>query len=305
MGLPAIAAILAGSEVTGTLALAAITEIGTVMTVVGAVTGSKDLMKTGAVMGLVGGVGGAIASSSAAGETALSETLSGGATDGAFNAAKDSAAYDASVSAESALNDAVQGTGTTSFNEAAANAGNDEALQGIIGSQRNASSLSQPDVLSSSSASPDLASTQIQGSTPVAPDANTVTGAVAPTSPATPMGTDANAINTPGGSTYSNPLDQRLANGTATTPGGAPSTGNSSSFFDKFTNFVNNNKTFTDNATKLGLGLMSGAATSQYNEGRLAIERQKLAFGNSVGNFSPSNVKTTPGIIAGARTGVA
>lgn len=304
MGFPAIAALVAGAEVTGALALAAITEVGTVMTVVGAVTGSKDLMKAGAVMGLVGGVGGAIASSSTAGETALSETLSGG--DGAFNAAKDSAAYDATA-AKSALSDAVQGTGTTSFNEAAANAANDDALQGIIGSQRNAAGLEQPGILDTSASTSGQAAVPIQGATSISTDANAVTGAVTPDAPVTPASTDATAINTPGGSTNTNPLDQRLANGTATSPtsnsmmrvgldGGIKKT----SFWDDLSNFANKNSTLL----KLGGTALSGLQSASQWDDRIGLEKQRMAYGNSVGNFAPTTPRPT-GIIQSARTGAA
>jgi hypothetical protein len=40
------------------MVLTAVAEVGTALTVVGAVTGNKDMMKVGGVMGLVGGVGG-------------------------------------------------------------------------------------------------------------------------------------------------------------------------------------------------------------------------------------------------------
>ena len=61
MAFTAVAALVSGTAATATLVLAAMVEIGTVMTIVGAVTGNKDLMKLGGVISLVGGVGGLVA----------------------------------------------------------------------------------------------------------------------------------------------------------------------------------------------------------------------------------------------------
>ncbi len=60
MAFTAIGSLIAGAAVETAVVLAAITEVGIAMTVVGAVTGSKSLMKIGGVLSLVGGVGGMI-----------------------------------------------------------------------------------------------------------------------------------------------------------------------------------------------------------------------------------------------------
>lgn len=60
MAFTGIAALVAGEVATTALVLSAIAEVGLAMSVVGAVTGSKDLMKIGGVMSLVGGIGGMV-----------------------------------------------------------------------------------------------------------------------------------------------------------------------------------------------------------------------------------------------------
>lgn len=60
MAFTAITALVSGAATTTALVLGAMAEIGTIMTIVGGVTGNKDLMKLGGVIGLVGGVGGLV-----------------------------------------------------------------------------------------------------------------------------------------------------------------------------------------------------------------------------------------------------
>ncbi len=77
MAFAAIGALIGGATATTALVLTAVTEIGMAMTVVGAVTGNKSLMKIGGVLGLVGGVGGMMAGAAAGGAS----TVAGGAAD--------------------------------------------------------------------------------------------------------------------------------------------------------------------------------------------------------------------------------
>jgi len=58
MAFTAVTALVAAETVTATMVLAAVAQVGTALTIVGAVTGSKDLMKLGGTMALVGGIGG-------------------------------------------------------------------------------------------------------------------------------------------------------------------------------------------------------------------------------------------------------
>lgn len=86
MAFTATAAIIAGSQaVTATLVLAAVAEIGMAVTLVGAVTGNKKMMKIGGVMSLVGGVGGMVAGAFSGGAGAAGAAASG-AAEGAFEA---------------------------------------------------------------------------------------------------------------------------------------------------------------------------------------------------------------------------
>jgi hypothetical protein len=72
--MPAVAAIVAAEAVTTAMVVAAITQIGIGLSVVGAVTGNKTLMKIGGVMGLAGGV----ASLAGVGATAAGEAAATG-----------------------------------------------------------------------------------------------------------------------------------------------------------------------------------------------------------------------------------
>lgn len=94
MAFPAIAALVgaagSGAAIGATMVLAAVTEVGLAMTVVGAATGSKKLMKIGGAMSLIGGVGGMIAGAAggaASGAAGLSEAATGVALDTASEAA--------------------------------------------------------------------------------------------------------------------------------------------------------------------------------------------------------------------------
>lgn len=98
MAFAAIGALIAGAEVTAPLVLGSIAEVGTAMTVVGAITGSKDLMKVGGVMGLVGGVGGFVAGGMGAGADAAA---AGGADASAGGSDVLSSGIDSSPSAAS------------------------------------------------------------------------------------------------------------------------------------------------------------------------------------------------------------
>lgn len=84
MAFTGIAALVAGEAVTAAVVLAAVTEVGMIMTVVGAATGSEDLMKLGGILGIVGGVGGAI-------NGAMSGAAGAGAPAGAMTEAADAA----------------------------------------------------------------------------------------------------------------------------------------------------------------------------------------------------------------------
>ena len=88
MAFTAVGALIAGQAATATLVLAAVTEVGLAMTLVGAVTGNKTLLKVGGVLSMVGGVGGMI-------NGALSGAASGAAAEAGASAGLDAASAEA------------------------------------------------------------------------------------------------------------------------------------------------------------------------------------------------------------------
>lgn len=66
MAFAAVVTLFAAEAVTTAMVLGAMAEVGSVMSIVGAVTGNKDLAKIGGAIGLVGGVGGLIAGAASA-----------------------------------------------------------------------------------------------------------------------------------------------------------------------------------------------------------------------------------------------
>lgn len=111
MAFSAVAALVAGEAVTTTLVLSAMAEIGTAMTIVGAATGSKSLMKVGGVIGLVGGVGGMINGAMSGAATAATDGLTEAGTQTALDTASDQAlnAYGGEAGASAATDGVVQG----------------------------------------------------------------------------------------------------------------------------------------------------------------------------------------------------
>lgn len=82
-----VTAVAAAFEVGATAAviMTAVSEVGIAMTVVGSVTGNKDLMKIGGMLGIAGGIGGAAAGGmfGEAAQGAMNSTFSNGAADAA------------------------------------------------------------------------------------------------------------------------------------------------------------------------------------------------------------------------------
>lgn len=75
MAFAAVATLFAATTVTVPMVLAAMAQVGTVMSVVGLVTGNKDLAKLGGAIGLVGGVGGLIAGAASAASSGVAGNL--------------------------------------------------------------------------------------------------------------------------------------------------------------------------------------------------------------------------------------
>lgn len=274
MAFTGIAALVAGAEVTAAVVLAAVTEVGVALTVVGAVTGNKDLMKIGGVMSLVGGIGGMVAGATGAGAAgALSEAEAAGAMEAA------SAEATAASAADAAAGEAM---GQASLAELSG--------EGIVGNATQAMGSNAMEAPIAQAAPAVQAAPTV---TPTTPQPDMVPqgpqGATAPSGPQAPTGPA--EVATP----YSNPTDMRLANGTQTLPGGAPES--SDSFFARFSSFAKNNKELLNTGTQLVGGLLKGASESDMWQQKMDLERDKFARANSVGVFSP----TTKGIVSGAR----
>lgn len=279
MAFAGIAAIASGAEITATIALSAVAEVGTALTVVGAVTGNKDLMKVGAVMGLVGGIGGlAMGAGSAAVDTAAAQSaLDEGAQIGAANSLTE--ASDWASLAQQAPQELTQ-----AVSEAPISAAPEIGAATPPGAPSAASPGVQPQGIIN------------QATAPVSPPPAPSVGAQAPQGANAPMG--AQGPSTPFDSgvsnPYSNPTDARLAAGTQGSPM-APLT--SGSLFSQFLTFAKGNKELLNaGATLLG-GAMKGAADYQTNQQNLAFKRDQFNRANSVGTFAPT---VNTGIIGGA-----
>ena len=119
MAFTAVTALVAAETVTATMVLAAVAQIGTAMTIVGAVTGSKDLMKLGGTMALVGGIGGMAAGA-----------MSGAAADAAATTVLDEAASQAGSDALAAsLDQGANAMATGVTDSATAQVGSDALAQ--------------------------------------------------------------------------------------------------------------------------------------------------------------------------------
>lgn len=277
MAFPAIAALVAGAEVTAAVVLAAVTEVGVTMTVVGMATGSKDLMKIGGVLSLVGGVGGMIAG---AGTAAAGEAAAGALSDSATDAAL-SAASDEAIAASAADMAAGEAVGQAQLAELAGS-------PGIVSSPVNLSPMPQPGPIGPADATKAMGN-MAETVPPVQADPLAVQapqGAQAPTGP--------QAIDAPvsPADANMNPTDMRLAAGTQQTPMQAPS--DASSFFGKFSDWANQNKTLFNSGMQLVGGAMKGAADQDMWNQKMALERDRWNRANSVGTFQPR------GIVGGA-----
>lgn len=118
-----VSAVVTAFEVTTVASvLTAVAAVGTASTVVGAVTGNKNLMKYGGMLGVVGGVGGLINSGlSSIGATAAAEGIGEAGAAAAGDAATSAIADSAAATGASALD------GASSF----AGSGLDSAASGI------------------------------------------------------------------------------------------------------------------------------------------------------------------------------
>ena len=115
MAFTAIAALVAAPAITVTMVLGAMAEVGAVMSIVGAVTGNKDLVKIGGAIGLVGGVGGLITGAASAASAGVAGNLAQEGFRASEIAAQNAAGSVASNAAVAAASPEVMGSaGVTS-----------------------------------------------------------------------------------------------------------------------------------------------------------------------------------------------
>jgi hypothetical protein len=250
------------------------------MTVVGAVTGNKDLMKIGGVMGLVGGIGGLVAG---AGDVAA-----GAAADAAGNVAQEG--FRASeIGAENAAgigsDVATAGADTVASAAGQAPIAAVDTAPAVTGA--NAQPIAQPDSLTQGVQQPAVTPTQ---QTPIA-QSGPSQGAQAPGGAAVNNPMTAPDLGPKG--TYT-PFEDNFVGTNAITPGGAPSS--SSSFFDRLTNFATSNQKLLAGGMQMLGGAMNGANQRDMWNQQMALKQKQMDIANSVGSITPRPT----GLIQGA-----
>jgi hypothetical protein len=272
---------LAGGEaVTATLVLTAVAEVGTALTVVGAVTGNKDLMKIGGVMSLVGGVGGLIAGAGDAAGVAA-EGVAGNAAQEGFRASEiaaenagEGALTDAATSAATDVGGAVQAE------QAVAPAANvAQTAQGPIDANpAQTAATSTPDSLNA----PQAAQTQAAQSA----DPNAIS---------TPQGVQQVQAQTPAdvATPYGNTPQETLRTSEISARNAAPQS--SGSFWSSILKFANDNSKLLNTATTLVGGALKGASEADMFQQKLQFQRDQWNRANSAGTYAP----TTRGIVQG------
>lgn len=291
MAFTAVVAIAGGAEVTAGLVLAAVAEVGTAMTVVGALTGSKDLMKIGGAMALVGGVGGMI-------NGAMGGAAAAGADGAAGTVANEAASAGDYVNAADAMSDAATAGSQSSgiIGSATAPPGVGADLASNTAAQAPGQQMAQEMATTGPVQSVAPTGNAAQGITQQAPE---VQGAVAPSGPA-----GAQAPTTPfdrnGSDVMSDTFDATGSKG-AGGFGGAGAPVDSGSFFNKFSDWATKNKTLFSSGLQLAGGALNGMNQRQMWDQKMALEQQRLgqtSYGSQVGVWAPT---ATPGIIGGAR----
>lgn len=283
MAFTAVIGLAAGTTAaTAVTVLAAVAEIGLAMTVVGAVTGSKSLMKAGAVMSMVGGIGGMVAGATSAAGGAVAAEAGTSAAAGGFEAGftGTEALADGLSSAADLSGSVVDMTGA-----AVGNIGTDLAGQTL--------NTSMPD-LSATLNSPGMASSGGANLSPVMPtDAAASTGLQAPlvTGAQEPLAVQG---ATAPGAAYTPYEDGFPASGVLS--GGAPQS--TSSFWENISGFAEKNKTMVNMGGQMVSGALNGMNQRQMWDQKMANEQAALAqksYGNTTANWAPR------GIIAGAQ----
>lgn len=285
MAFTSIAALVAGEAATTTLVLGAVSELGIAMTVVGAVTGNKALMKVGGVLGLVGGVGGMIAGSAA-----------GGAADAAASASPGEA--DSVLASQTAAQGGVTGASSAGAMMSPGQADADLAGQtikgvqsgGDLGSVVNDAQQSLGETAGQASKVADVS----QGATNTA-TTSTATPTSTATSTATPMSmttptTSASDVN-------GMDLNSDIATKTGAAPDGSVNAGTptlsqlppvgTKDYFSNFLTWVKNNQQVANGMLTLGSGALKGMADQSMFAQKMALEKMKYGHGNEVASYGP------------------
>lgn len=279
MGFTAVVGLAAGTTaVTTVTVLAAVAEIGLALSVVGAVTGSKDLMKIGGMMSLVGGVGGMVANAGAAaggaaGSAAAAESaITGEAAFGGYAAeAGSAAAAEAGISAGAA---AGESAGASGFGADLGGQSMRSTMPDLSTSLDMAGNAAPGNASSTMSLTPDAASTGLQAPAPAAIQA--------PSSPAD-INYDPFDFQGP-----TNPLTGLSSNGAAQT---------SSSFFKTFTDFAEKNKEWIKGGLS-GMQKSSELQQKNANDNRYMDIQQQTVNQKGYGNTYAAAPR---GILSGAR----
>jgi hypothetical protein len=230
------------------------TEIGTAMSVIGAVTGSKDLAKFGTVMGLAGGIGGAINGSLSANPfdqiDAVGSSTASTVPDLSNGVSEVSSAMDAS------------GAGGTLSDTTNAFGSGGNVASGVEQASKNATL----------NGGIDTSTTGANGVTGNVPSAGTVT-ASNPTDARLASGTQATPTS-----------------GTTISAGTGKAADSASSWFDKMTQFVKSNDKLSAAALQLGGSALAGMSQASQFDRQYALASQKQGWGNSVGKTGPTSI---------------
>ena len=295
MAFTAVIGLASGTmAVAATTVMLAIAEVGMALTIVGAVTGNKEIMKVGGTLGLIGGVGGAVAgaASGVAGEVAAEGAA------GFMGPPVDELAGLGSI--EEPLSGIVQNTASEVITPEASNLIGTQSENGF--EQSLADNIVQNPGVNQAQAAPPPVS--------VTPD---------------PIATNANPTNvSPANSAQASPLDATTGQtgttnvtGTVTTPNtlaestgvtGSPDalgdwiTNNqdkisaanaskpASDYFSGFLKFAKENDKLMSTGLQLGGSMMNGMQKQSQFDQQMGMAQQRQAWGNSVPSLAPRSL---------------
>lgn len=298
-----VTAVAAAFEVGATAAviMTAVSEVGMAMTVVGGLTGNKDLMKVGGVLGIAGGIGGA-AAGGLFGDT-VAGAVNGSIGSGATNLAGDTlkAALDGTTdfganSASGALDLSSLGSGESGTLDAALNSGGNLSSPTLAAATDATGASSPSGFLDGAGGTNQIADpSQALGTTP------TPGAAVAPTTGAPPpatVSTGAPASVSDGSLTSSASYDPSTATRLSDfQPGGKNYVQNG--LFDSAKQWMSGLPPQAQAEILKAAMAVPGGIQAQTNKAQeLAIQQQRVnqtGFGSSVTNYYG------PGIIANAQ----